>query len=75
MILAYSETDVDGFFYCYGVPVGNSYAVIVGADNYNPIIEDDAIQIAPDEYEDWYLGASIWKPFNGIANGLTANPE
>jgi S1-C subfamily serine protease len=63
MILAYSETDVDGFFYCYGVPVGNSYAVIVGADNYYPIIEDDAIQIAPDEYEDWYLGSIYLEAF------------
>lgn len=56
MILTYGETDSDGFFYCYDVPVGQSYTVIVGAEGYIPIYENDAIQIDANETEDWYLG-------------------
>ncbi len=57
MIQFYAETDADGFFYCYDIPVGNSYAVLVGADGYSPIGENDAIYISPYETEDWYLGS------------------
>lgn len=56
MILTYSEADADGFFYCHDVPVGCSYTVIVGAEGYIPICENDAIEIGAYETEDWYLG-------------------
>lgn len=56
MILAYAEADADGFFCCYDVPVGHSYAVIAGAEGYMPIIQDNALDIGANESEDWYLG-------------------
>ncbi|HPU22180.1 MAG TPA: trypsin-like peptidase domain-containing protein [Thermoclostridium caenicola] len=56
MILTYGLADEDGFFYCPDVPVGGSYAVIVGAEGYAPIFENDAIVVGSDETEDWNLG-------------------
>jgi S1-C subfamily serine protease len=52
MLLSYSETDYDGFFYCPAVPLGNSYSVIIGADGYSPIVMDDALELPAylDEY-------------------------
>jgi len=56
MIQCYAETDADGYFYCHDVPVGNSYSVLIGAEGYSPIGEDNAIYISTYETEDWYLG-------------------
>ena len=48
MIISYSETDSDGFFYCAGIPSGATYSVIVGADGYIPITEDDVLEVSAD---------------------------
>ena len=56
MILAYGEADRDGLFICDYIPGGGSYSVIVVADGYMPIMEDDAI-VLPDSWaEDIDLG-------------------
>jgi hypothetical protein len=41
MVVAVGETYSDGLFSCYGVPTGNTYSVIVAAENYYPIMVDE----------------------------------
>ena len=56
MILAYGEADRDGLFICDYIPGGGSYSVIVVADGYMPIMEDDAIVLPDGWAEDIDLG-------------------
>jgi S1-C subfamily serine protease len=56
MILSYGETDRDGLFICYYVPGGESYSVIVAADGYMPIMEDEAIVLPAGWNEDIDMG-------------------
>lgn len=56
MVASVGETDYDGLFYCYGLPAGNSYSVIVAAENYYPIMVDDALYIWEEETEPVDLG-------------------
>lgn len=56
MILSYGETDRDGLFVCDYIPSGAVYSVLVVADGYLPIMEDNAIEIPADWYEDVELG-------------------
>lgn len=56
MILSYGESDRNGIFVCDYIPVGASYSVLVFADGYLPIVEDNAIEIPVDWYDDVDLG-------------------
>lgn len=56
MLLSYGETDRNGLFTCEYVPIGASYSIMVLADGYLPIAEDDGIEIPADWYEDVDLG-------------------
>lgn len=56
MVVSVGETYTDGLFYCYGVPVGNTYSVIVAAENYYPIMVDEGLTIWDDETEPIDLG-------------------
>ena len=56
MLLSYGETDRQGLFVCDYIPIGASYSVLVLADEYLPITEDNAIEIPADWYEDVDLG-------------------
>ncbi len=56
MIIAYGESDSEGMLVLYDVPAGSIYSVIVGADGYEPILEDDALDIPEDWEGDLDLG-------------------
>jgi hypothetical protein len=56
MILSYGEADRDGMFVCDYIPSGASYSVIVAAEGYMAIVEDNAIEIPYGWYEDVDLG-------------------
>jgi len=56
MVVAVGETYSDGLFSCYGVPTGNTYSVIVAAENYYPIMVDEGLFIWEDETEPIDLG-------------------
>ncbi len=56
MILAYGEADADGAFVCYDIPKGSAYSVIVGADGYTPIAEDNALDVPADWEDDMDMG-------------------
>ncbi|NLL68407.1 MAG: trypsin-like serine protease [Clostridiaceae bacterium] len=56
MLLSYGETDRNGLFTCEYVPIGASYSIMVLADGYLPIAEDNGIEIPADWYEDVDLG-------------------
>lgn len=56
MVLSYGEADNGGMFVCDYIPVGGVYSVLVVADGYLPIMEDNAIEIPADWYEDVDLG-------------------
>lgn len=62
MILSYAETDRNGLFICDYIPNGASYAVLVLADGYLPITEDNAIEIPADWYDDVDLGDVYLEP-------------
>lgn len=56
MLLSYGETDRQGLFVCDYVPIGASYSIMVLADGYLPIAEDNGIEIPADWYDDVDLG-------------------
>lgn len=56
MLLSYGESDRNGIFVCDYIPIGASYSVLVLADGYLPIAEDNAIEIPADWYDDVDLG-------------------
>lgn len=56
MLLSYGESDRNGIFLCDYVPIGASYSILVLADGYLPIAEDNGIEIPADWYEDVDLG-------------------
>ncbi len=56
MILSYGEADDSGMFVCFYIPSGAAYSVLVVAEGYLPIMEDNAIEIPADWYEDVDLG-------------------
>lgn len=62
MLLSYGETDRNGFFVCEYVPIGSIYSVLVLADGYLPIAEDNGIEIPADWYDDVDLGDIFLEP-------------
>lgn len=56
MILSFGESNRNGVFVCDYIPAGNSYSVIVAADGYLPILEDNAIELPSGWNEDIDLG-------------------
>lgn len=48
MIIAYDESDDEGFLMLFDVPKGGTYSVIVGADGYEPILADEALEVSAD---------------------------
>lgn len=53
MVIAYGESDSEGLIVVFDVPKGGTYSVVIGAEGYEPILEDDALEIPYDL--DWYL--------------------
>ena len=56
MLLSYGESDRNGIFVCDYIPIGASYSILVLADGYYPIAEDNGIEIPVDWYDDVDLG-------------------
>lgn len=56
MISSSGETDKNGLFECGDMPVGSLSSVIIGADGYNSILQDNALEIPADWTGDMDIG-------------------
>lgn len=61
-ILAYGETDSDGYFSLPDVPVDDTYSVIVVADGYMPFFQDNVLELSSDVDEMYDIGDVVLEP-------------
>ncbi|MGI6049271.1 MAG: trypsin-like peptidase domain-containing protein [Acetivibrionales bacterium] len=62
MLLSYAETGSDGLFACHYIPNDATYAVVIAADGYWSIAEDDGITIPTGWTDDVDIGDIYLEP-------------